>query len=397
MLKRVFVSTLRLILKVCPKRNVVFINNLWGQYNDSTKAIAEYISDNYKNVKMIYAVKDSKKYANFKKENLLFVKQGSFTCFFSEVTSKIVLDNNIGNRSTITKKGKVFKLIWRIIYCDNKTLNISMWHGTPLKKILLDMNNFHDPKYTLLTTTNVFCAGNKLTANIFKNFLNANVEVIETGMPRNEILKKNNQTNLVYLRLQIPKKKKVILYAPTFSSKLSQNSNQYETRIDRKLNWSLICAEMATRFGGDWIVLVREHPGIKDVSPIPIETNKIVFDGNLSEDMADYLLVCDALITDYSGSLFDILETKKICFLYLYKNAEYYNERGLYQDVSEMPFPVAYNEKQLISEIRMYDSEKEMERRGKKREEIGIPLGDALFNVSQIIMNGLEIRDKRDV
>jgi CDP-glycerol glycerophosphotransferase (TagB/SpsB family) len=64
--------------------------------------------------------------------------------------------------------------------------------------------------------------------------------------------------------------------------------------------------------------------------------------------MNHYIGACDLLITDYSGALFDAAICDKKIVLYVpdLKNYET-NERGFYLDYNKIPYPKAFNEKEL--------------------------------------------------
>ena len=74
--------------------------------------------------------------------------------------------------------------------------------------------------------------------------------------------------------------------------------------------------------------------------------------------MQELLAVADVLITDYSGSMFDFLITKKPVFLFA-KDLEDYckQDRELYFNIDELPFSLAENEKQLQENIRSFSQE----------------------------------------
>ena len=78
--------------------------------------------------------------------------------------------------------------------------------------------------------------------------------------------------------------------------------------------------------------------------------------GNACEDMAEYLLAADALLTDYSSSMFDFMLTGRPVFLYTPDIADYRDgERGFYLDVDTLPFPISQTPSGVIDNIRRFD------------------------------------------
>ena len=54
-----------------------------------------------------------------------------------------------------------------------------------------------------------------------------------------------------------------------------------------------------------------------------------IYNGNYGNDMTEYLIVSDVLITDYSSSMFEFIITGKPCFLFCPDLDNYEkNERG---------------------------------------------------------------------
>lgn len=68
----------------------------------------------------------------------------------------------------------------------------------------------------------------------------------------------------------------------------------------------------------------------------------------------DFLAACDALITDYSSVFFDFACTEKPIVLFTHDLEEYQATRGMYFDVSEMPFPCVRTAKEVIETLRHY-------------------------------------------
>lgn len=115
---------------------------------------------------------------------------------------------------------------------------VQTWHGTPLKKIGLDvekqgnaltnksqMKNIYveeSKKITYMISPSKYCTDKFISAFNMKNVSKEN-NVLTTGYPRNDYLFKftKDQCTNIKKELNIPTNKKVVLYAPTF------RDNQY--------------------------------------------------------------------------------------------------------------------------------------------------------------------------
>jgi CDP-glycerol glycerophosphotransferase len=96
-----------------------------------------------------------------------------------------------------------------------------------------------------------------------------------------------------------------------------------------------------------------------DVKSI-VETygTSVIINGNLHDDMAEYLLCADALITDYSGAMFDYALTGRPCFLYVPDRENYEKrERGFYLDFDGLPFPKSNSFAEFLNHIQLFDQD----------------------------------------
>ena len=103
--------------------------------------------------------------------------------------------------------------------------------------------------------------------------------------------------------------------------------------------------------GDDWVVGCRLHPNLNaDVS------GEACIPMSRYPDMQELLMACDLLITDYSSSMFDMAVAGKKCALYVPDLENYMaNERGLYFDIKQLPFPRAENMEQLCDNVANFE------------------------------------------
>ena len=71
--------------------------------------------------------------------------------------------------------------------------------------------------------------------------------------------------------------------------------------------------------------------------------------------MQELLLACDALITDYSSTVFDFTILRKPSFICALDIEQYDKIRGLMPEFYSLPFPVATTNEQMIINIKTFD------------------------------------------
>lgn len=177
-------------------------------------------------------------------------------------------------------------------------------------------------------------------------------EILERGIPRNDIFFDTSRHEAIRHRIAqqygFDASSRIVLYAPTF-------------RVDHSLapyaiDWQRVIPALAHMLHSDNVtVLVRMHPnliGRVDVSSLVAYPN--VVDATRYHDMQELLAAADILITDYSSSMFDFAMQRRPCILYATDARDY--DRGFYFDFSELPFPLAESEEQLIATILHFDN-----------------------------------------
>ena len=81
-----------------------------------------------------------------------------------------------------------------------------------------------------------------------------------------------------------------------------------------------------------------------------------VIDVTKYHDMQELLCISDLLITDYSSSMFDISMLGSPCVLYATDVKDY--DRGYYFNFTELPYPLAQSQDELIEIFKNMDLEK---------------------------------------
>ena len=242
----------------------------------------------------------------------------------------------------------------RFIKRPNQIL-ISTWHGTPLKKLGFDIGNIYlnNPrtKERYLNDSkqwDYFISPNKYSTDILKRSFAYDGEMLEKGYPRNDILYNisEDKINSIKNTLNIPKNKKIILYAPTWRDDDSYDVEKVKFQLKLELN------KLQEALADEYIILVRTHYLITD-SDVSDYKN-FAFDVSNYDDIAELFLISDILITDYSSVLFDFANLRRPILFYTYDLEEYESEiRGFYIDIhNEVPGPLLKTTDEVINAIK---------------------------------------------
>ena len=339
-------------------KNTVLFSSFDGQYNDNPKYISLKLHEMAPSVMIVWVVnyeKSCETLPNYVKE----VEFGSAEYYKFVCRAEVVIDNLLGWRSFLVREEEHFAyVIAKILSRKRKgQCYFSTWHGTPLKTLGKDSYGLSNKLF--FTNLNCFLAGCTLTAQALTSGYDHKVPIKMYGTPRNDILfDKTVDVDALKKKLSIPKDMKVLLFAPTF-----RNGVEYSgLKQIEELDFERIFAALEQQFGGRWCVVFRVHQAVlleyNKRKELFVSDSITLVDGNIGEDMAEYLMCADALLTDYSSSMFDYALTGKPCFLYA-PDREYYEkvERGFFFNFDSLPFPIAYTNEELIQKIIGFDSD----------------------------------------
>lgn len=331
--------------KVFPKseKYIVFESFLGKQYSDNPRAIYEYMLEHYPEYKMYWSIEKASipKLGNW---NIQVIKRFSLKWLWIMNRSKYWVSNS--------------RLpLW--IPKPNNTIYIQTWHGTPLKRLAMDMDEVHMPgtntaqyKRNFITETSKWdylISPNAYSTDIFKRAFQFDKQVVESGYPRNDYLLNNNneqEINRIKKNLNISGDKKVILYAPTW------RDNQFYGRGRYKFDLELDLDKMRDKLGEDCVIVMRLHYLVAENLNLS-EYEGFVYNLSMHTDIRELYLISDMLITDYSSVFFDYANLKRPMLFYVYDIEDYRdNLRGFYFDFEELaPGPLVKTTDDLLGEI----------------------------------------------
>lgn len=177
----------------------------------------------------------------------------------------------------------------------------------------------------------------------------------EVGMPRDDRMLNQDQTHRDKIRekLGLAEGEKLILFAPTYR-KIDDNYFRDSVAISYGVDCERVCKAMEQRFGGKWRFALRYHPCVTNRADME---DMGVMDLTDYEDMQDLLCAADAMINDFSSSMWDFMLTGRPSFLFAVDLDHYVKTTKVYTPVSEWPFPQAVNNDELESNILNFDEE----------------------------------------
>lgn len=239
------------------------------------------------------------------------------------------------------------------------TTYLQTWHGTPLKRLGLDMEEVHMAGttteqykknfYQQAQEWDYLLSPNTYSSEIFKRAFGFSGTLLESGYPRNDLLyapDRNQQTETLKRKLDVPPNKKVILYAPTW------RDDEFVTKGQYRFNLQLDLQQMQERLGQDYIVLLRMHYLIAEHLDLDAYAG-FAYDVSSYGDIAELYLISDLLITDYSSVFFDFAHLNRPMLFFTYDLEKYASVlRGFYFDFEAVvPGPLLTESNQVIDYI----------------------------------------------
>jgi CDP-glycerol glycerophosphotransferase len=321
------------------KNNMIIFESFRGDYyTDSPKYIYEYLYHNYKdNFRFIWVINDGKKKLLGSPKK---IKRFSLAYFYYMARSKYWVTNLRQPR---------------ILCKRDKQVILSTWHGTPLKKLGLDIDEIYSATPRVkehyvsdASQWDYLLSSNKYSTDIFRSAFNYSGNILEYGYPRNDILYINDNKKAIKIKkeLGIPFDKKIILYAPTWRDDEFYEVGQY--KFDLKLDLDKLQKELSD----EYVILVRTHYFIADSIDLS-RFKKFAFNVSYYDDIAELYLISDILITDYSSVFFDFANLKRPILFYTYDLDKYSSVlRGFYIDMEkEIPGPLIFTTEEVIESI----------------------------------------------
>lgn len=323
------------------KKQIFFLSYYGSQYGCNPKYLSEYMAKKCKDWTIVWGFVDP---SIHQVPGIKKVKYLSLRYFYELCTSRVFVTNYRMTEHYRKRKGQLY---------------VQTWHSSlRLKKIEGDIEYNLPAHYVEMAKrdscqTDVLLSGCQFSTDIFKRAFWYSGTIAPTGTPREDMMFSSNQElgNEIKARLGVPREQKILLYAPTFRKDNSLNSYN--------IDYNRLLSSLVTKFGGDWMVLLRLHPHLMSYSKSLIANNPVLLDATTYDDIQELLFVSDIVISDYSSLIFDYALTCRPCFLYASDLDTYVkNDRSLYFKIEDLPFPICQNNDELNLAIHNFDTEK---------------------------------------
>ena len=309
------------VLRIFPvKKNKVLACVSGGRrYDDNQKFIMEELHKLIPDLDVVW-VKDPR-YTYELPSWMRTVKWRSWQWLYEYVTAKIWTSNGMVPDYFVKRKSQLY---------------VETWHGgLGIKKVSGDIIGELATNRKLLFLKNasdmadVFISNSDHLSIIYRRAFGFHGPIWKCGYPKNDMLVQNNPKDGERARreLGISKTNKVLLYAPTWRLQFTK-----EQHID--MNSLRLYAK-------DY---QEAHPEVKDVTDY--------------QDMQRLLMATDVMVSDYSSCIFDAALRRIPCFTYATDFEQYkYEERGVYYEMEELPFPYAKNNDEMEQNVKAFDME----------------------------------------
>lgn len=357
------------------KNKIILWANSFKQYGCSPKYIAEYLLRNHPGkFELVWVFENGVEIPASMPDAIKIVRYFSLDYLKELHTSHFVICNMRTGDSYLWHKRKNQKYI-------------QTWHSSlRLKKIEKDAQDYLPESYIKNAISDsakidLLISGCDFSTKIFTDSFWYKGNILKCGTPRCDLFFTDNSAikQKVYDALNIDKSFRMLLYAPTF-----RNNNQASLH---NLDFAKIKSALSNRFGGKWTIVYRFHPNILTAySAIQDGT-----DATSYTDMQELIAAADILVTDYSSCMFDMAVADKPCLLYAPDMENYVNnERGLYFNPADLPFPIAASNEELIRMINTFDDKQYRAEMQKFMTVVGsYEKGDASQLVAQYISQNL--------
>ncbi|MEU5718867.1 CDP-glycerol glycerophosphotransferase family protein [Streptomyces sp. NPDC020403] len=231
---------------------------------------------------------------------------------------------------------------------------VQTWHGTPLKRIGRDLEGSPHADSAYMASMparaaqwSVLVSPNTFSTPVLRRAFGYTGEVLECGYPRNDLLyapERAKTAVAVREALGVPDGRRVVLYAPTWREDRPRRSGRYG--LDLRLDLERAAEEL----GDGHVLLVRRHYLVGGSVP----ESDSVRDVSRYPDVAELMLISDALVTDYSSLMFDFAQTGRPMLFHTY-DLEHYRDtlRGFCFDFgNRAPGPLLTTSAEVVEALR---------------------------------------------
>ncbi len=368
------------------KKNKIAVTTFEGKggYGCNPKYIVEELHRRNPDLEFVWIVNDnSKPFPDYiqKVPNTLWSRN------YHLATSHIWIDNYRKPYGTIKRNGQFYLQTW---HAGIGFKRIGLYRGEAFSRMAYLVSKNDSDMIDLTITDTAW------TDAIYEKGLIYKGPLLRTGAPRCDVLLNTEQRDHIRTqlrnRLDLAEDVKILLFAPTYRE--ADSSGRRSVYLERwSIDFERALQAMKKRFGGEWILLIRLHPQIADeADSIPKDTYPFkLYDMSKEDDMYQILPGIDALITDYSSTIFEASLADIPAFMYADDIDKFTHtrgglnfdfsdlEHGVYTDTEvtpgihvRFPYSIAKNNDELEEIIRSFDKDSYISENRRFEVEMGI-------------------------
>ena len=371
-------------LKLLPiqKDRVLFVSFRGKQYSCNPRAVSEAMEKTASGrVRIEWAFHEPEKFKYIAGRGITVLDDRSLKFILHAMTARVVCTNTYYKPFLPRRKDQFY---------------LRTWHGGGAYKKVTYPSGLRG-KYISMQQQGAslyLSSSRAFTDQTLRGAFGYTGEVLEAGMPRNDILTDGRwkETALLTKRELGLSDRKIALYAPTYRYKQNASSGEHivETRsVD--MDYSGVYKALKERFGGEWMILLRLHPG-REEDAHKMTLPDFVLNATDHPDGEELCAACDVMFSDYSSIMFEPAFVRKPVFLLATDRREYIDkEYDLLIDYDSLPFPIAESNEDLIRNIIRFDEREYVEKIDAFMGKYGINEdGHASERAAQFIMDLLE-------
>lgn len=322
------------ILSVFPiNQKKIFSLNYYGKgYGDNGKYVCNEVIKKCPDSTIIWPIKGECQLGDGP-DNVKAVRYYSLSFFYHLATSKVWI-SNVRMPSYFRKRRTQYY--------------IQMWHASiSLKQVEADAADTLLPSYIEgakndSKMADLFLSNGKYISDLIRKAFWYDGEILECGFPRLDALFHDESKREFLKKKAGLEYERILLYAPTFRVDMSLDSYS--------MDYARVKEALEAKTGKSWHICVRLHPSVTGAG-IKIDQISGVTDLSFYPDLYELLQITDLLITDYSGTMFEVASVKTPVILFATDIEEYNRDRKFYFEIDKLPFPLARSNDELIEAI----------------------------------------------
>lgn len=318
-----------------------------GGYCCNPRYIAEELLKRNERFELIWLVNNTAKQFP---QGIRKIKNTFWNRAYHLTTAKVWIDNSRKSYGTVKRKKQLYIQTWHAAIGFKP---VGLFRGKLFPRMAYLVSE-HDSKLADYVISNSEWCTRRLP-----DMLLYNGAIIKTGSPRCDVFftRREEIYRNIRSRYAIPQDAKIVLFAPTFRGGSQKGSRQVFVE-EPTLDFDRTIKVLEQKLGGTWFIFLRLHPQLAaQLDKFPLKNGVAnMIDVSQADDMNELAAASDMLITDYSSSVFDVINMHLPVFIYADDLDQYTEERGrLMWDMYSLPFSVARNNDELVANIEKFD------------------------------------------